>query len=1038
MSTQASVRGESRRIVTVVFSDVAGSTLLGEELDPESLRHLMIRYFEEMHAVVRRHGGITEKFIGDALMAVFGVPNLHEDDALRAARACVEMRDRLSLLNDEFERSWGVRILARIGVNTGDVIAGDPARGESFVVGDTVNVAARLEQAAEPGQIVIGESTFRLVRDAVIAVALPALILRGKREPVPAMSLVGVRPHVPGWSRRLDSPLVDRDNELEMLEGTYRRTASNRTCELVTVLGAAGVGKSRLASEFVARLGEEPLVLFGHCLSYGEGITFGPVVEVLRGVVAVSDTHEPEEVLQKINELLGGTTHVSLIAERLAALMGVSGQPPGVQETFWAVRKFLGSLASQRPLVLVFDDIHWGEPTFLDLLEYLAGWIEGVPMMLLCLARGDLLDIRGAWMAGNANGSQLILRPLTTAQTRGLIRSLLDGTSPPDAALAQLVDVSEGNPLFAEEMLRILVDDGRLRREGGRWELTGTAASMSVPPTIYALLAARLDRLDPQERAVIERASIIGRQFWWGAISELLPADERGALGGRLQSLIRKEFIRPGRSDVVDEDTFQFAHILIRDAAYEGIPKLIRADLHERFAEWVAVKFRDRLGDSEETVGYHLEQAYRALADLGPAKERTRSLAKRAAARLVRAGERAFGRGDMPAAASLLARAAALLPITNVERLGLLPMLGKALREIGQLAEADAVLSEAIELAGRIEDRRVEALAHIERASLRDYTTPSGDPDELRRVAEHSIEVFDELGDDMGLAQASSLLAEAHWTQGHFAIMEDVLDRALVHAERAHDTRGRSFLLSALARALHLGPTPVDIALRRCADIRARAGDDPMLTSAILPPTGGLHALRGEFHQARSSYQRARGNFEEFGLRVALAALPLYSGPIELLAGDPAAAERELRRGRDLLADMGDRSRFSTAAAFLSRALYAQGRHEEADSAAAAAATATMAYDFYTQALWRGTRALVLATAGQAQAAEQFAREAVAFAKETDSVNLVGDALVDLAEVLAASGRTADAMTYAKEALHHYHEKGNRVSVRRAESLARP
>jgi class 3 adenylate cyclase/tetratricopeptide (TPR) repeat protein len=1038
MSTQASVRGESRRIVTVVFSDVAGSTLLGEDLDPESLRHLMIRYFEEMHAVVRRHGGITEKFIGDALMAVFGVPNLHEDDALRAVRACVEMREKLSLINDEFERSWGVRILARMGVNTGDVIAGDPTRGESFVVGDTVNVAARLEQAAEPGQIVIGESTFRLVHDAVIAVALPALTLRGKREPVTVMSLVNVRPHVPGWSRRLDSPLVDRDRELEMLEETYRRTASDRTCELVTVLGAAGVGKSRLASEFVARLGEEPRVLSGHCLSYGEGITFGPVVEVLHGVAAVGDIHGSEEARLKINELLGGTTHAPMIAERLAALMGMSGQPPGVQETFWAVRKFLESLASQRPLVLVFDDIHWGEPTFLDLLEYLAGWIEGVPMMLLCLARGDLLDIRGAWMTGNANGSQLILRPLTTAQTRGLIRSLLDGTSPPDAALAQLVDVSEGNPLFAEEMLRILVDDGRLRRENGRWALTGTATSMSIPPTIYALLAARLDRLGPQERAVIERASIIGRQFWWGAISELLPADERGGLGGCLQSLIRKEFIRPGRSDIVDEDTFQFAHILIRDAAYEGIPKLIRADLHERFAEWVAVKLRDRVGDSEETVGYHLEQAHRALADLGPAKDRTRSLAKRAAARLARAGERAFGRGDMPAAANLLARATALLPTTNVDRLGLLPILGKALRETGQLAGADAVLSEAIELAGRIEDRRIEALAHIERASLRDYTTTSGDPDELRRVAEHSIEVFDELGDDMGLAQASSLLAEAHWTRGQFAIMEDVLDRALVHAERAQDTRGRSFLLSALARALHLGPTPVDIALRRCADISARTGDDHMLAAAILPPAGGLHALRGEFEQARSHYQRARANFEEFGLRVALAALPLYSGPIELLAGNPAAAERELRRGRDLLADMGDRSRFSTVAAFLSRALYVQGWHDEADSAAVAAAKATMAYDFYTQALWRGTRALILATAGEAQPAEQLAREAVAFAKETDSVNLVGDALLDLAQVLTASGRAADAMTYAEEALHRYQEKGNRVSVRRAERLARP
>jgi class 3 adenylate cyclase/tetratricopeptide (TPR) repeat protein len=1023
--------------VTVLFSDVAGSTVLGEELDPESLRRLMARYFQEMKAVVQRHEGTTEKFIGDAVMAVFGVPRLHEDDALRAVRTAVEMREALHHLNAEFERLWGVRILARTGVNTGEVSAGDPTRGESFVVGHAVNVAARLEQAAAPGQIVIGESTYRLVRDAVTVDPLPPLVVKGKTEPVSAWRLLEVTPGVPGWGRRLDSPLVGRDRELRALEEAFRRTATSRSCEFVTVLGAAGVGKSRLANEFLARLGSGPRIVSGHCLPYGEGITFWPIVEVLRDAAGVSDADSPDEVRPKILQLLEPATNTQLIGERLAALLGLSGVTPGIQETFWAVRKFLEELAARRPLVVVFDDIQWGEPTFLDLLEYLAGWIEGVPVMLLCLARGDLLDVRGAWMAGKPNTSLITLHPLSTSQTEGLIRSLLGGAWPPDEALAQLVEVAEGNPLFAEEMLRMLVDDGRLRRDNGSWTITGDSSTVAIPPTIHALLTARLDRLDQQERAVIERASVVGRQFWWGAVAELSPDEQRGGLGGRLQSLTRKELIRPDRSDLSEEDTFQFAHILIRDAAYRGIPKAIRADLHERFADWVVEKFRDRAGVYEEIVGYHLEQAHRALFELGPANERTKILGRRAAVPLASAGRRAFARGDMPAACNLLFRVISLLPEKDPERLRLLPKLGKALRETGQLGRADAVLTEGVDLGDAAGDRRVESLARIERASLRDYTDPSSDPDELRRVAEQSIGVFGELGDDEGLAQASSLLAEVHWAHGKFTAMEEMLERGLLHAQRANDQRGRSFLLAALARAALLGPMPVDAALRRCEEIRAQAGDDRVLAAVVLPPTGGLHALRGNFERARSLYGRARASFEEFGLRASLAALPLYSGPIELLAGDPWAAERELRRGYDLLKEMGDRGRFSTVAAFLSQALYAQARLEEADAVVLSAAAAATTDDFYTQAVWRGTRALILTSAGESEQAERLAREAVALTRETDWPNLAGDALLVLAEVLAAGGRIAEATARAGEALRRYREKGNEISARRAEQLAR-
>ena len=1035
LSAQVSAKGETRKVVTILFSDVVESTVLGEELDLEALRRLLARYFQEMGAIVRRHGGTTEKFIGDAVMAVFGVPRLHEDDALRAVRAAVEMRKVLRHLNDEFKRVWGVRILARTGVNTGEIIAGDPARAHSFVTSDAVNMAARLEQTAEPGQILIGESTLRLVRDAVTADPLPPLVVKGKTEPVSAWRLLEVMPGVPGWGRRLDSPLVDREPELEALEQAFRRTTS-RSCELVTVFGAPGVGKSRLANEFLARLGSEPRILLGHCLPYGEGITFWPVVEVLRGAAGISHADSSDEVRPKILQLLESAPNAELIGERLAALLGVTETTPGIQETFWAVRKFLEALAARRPLVVVFDDIHWGESTFLDLLEYLAGWVEGVPLMVLCLARGDLLDVRGAWMAGKPNTSVIALHPLTTSQTEGLIGNLLGGAWPPDEALAQLVNVAEGNPLFAEEMLRMLVDDGRLRHDKGSWAITWDSSTVAIPPTIHALLTARLDRLDQEERAVIERASVVGRQFWWGAVAELSPDNQRGGLAGRLQSLTRKELIRPDRSDLSDEDTFQFGHILIRDAAYRGIPKALRADLHERFAGWILDKFRDRAAAHEEIVGYHLEQAHRALSELGPANERTETLGRRAAVLLASAGRRAFARGDMPAAVNLLSRATALLHWRDPERLRLLPRLGKALRETGQLGRADAVLTEGVELGDAAGDRRVESLARIERASLRDYTDPSSDPHELRRVAEQTIRVFEEFGDNEGLAQARSLLAEAHWTHGQFAAMEEVLEQALRHAQLANDARGHSFLLTALANAALLGPLPVDAALRRCEEITAQAGDDRMLAAAVLPPTGGLHAMRGDFERARSLYERARASFEEFGLRVAQASLSLYSGPIELLAGEPLAAEHELRRGYDLLEAMGDRSRFSTAAAFLAQALYAQSRLDEANTVALAAAAAASTYDFYTQAVWRGTRALILARTGGFQQAERLAREALELTEETDSLNLAGDALLVLAEVLATSGGIAEATAYAGEAVHRYREKGNKISARRAEQFA--
>jgi class 3 adenylate cyclase len=597
LTGQARGPTETRRVVTVLFSDLAGSTALGDELDPESLRQLMTRYFQEMGAVVRRHGGTTEKFIGDAIMAVFGVPRLHEDDALRAVRAAVAMRHALQGLNKEFEGHWGVRILTRTGVNTGEVIAGDSSQGESFVVGDAVNVAARLEQAAGPGEILIGEATYRLVRDVATTAPIQPLQVKGKSEPVAAWNLVDVAP-TPLAARHLESPLIGRDREFAALKEVFQRTVESRSCELVTVMGPAGVGKSRLTREFLPGLGSRTTVVVGRCLPYGEGITFWPIVEVLRTAAGISDVDSPYEARTKIAELLEGPD-AQIVCAHLAALMGLADVTPGVQETFWAVRKLFDELAGRRRLVVVFDDIHWAEPTFLDLLEYLVDSLDGVPVLLVCLARPELFEVRGEWMTSKANASLITLRSLSDADMAGLIRNLLGGAELADEARARIADAAEGNPLFAEETLRMLIDDGLLSVVAGTWTASDDLSSLTIPPTINALLTARLDRLDEEERAVIECASVIGRVFWWGAVAEMSPEEQRARVGSQLQSLARKELIRPDRSDLREEDAFRFTHILIGDAAYNGIPKSIRAQLHERFATWIEAKRRDRAGEYE-------------------------------------------------------------------------------------------------------------------------------------------------------------------------------------------------------------------------------------------------------------------------------------------------------------------------------------------------------------------------------------------------------------------------------------------------------
>src|SRR5438093_7478748 len=582
---------EARKVVTVLFSDVIGSTGLGERLDPETMRRVMAQYFEEMKTALEAHGGTVEKFIGDAVMAVFGIPVLHEDDALRAVRAAMEMRERLAKLNEELERNRGVRILTRTGINTGEVVAGEPATGQTLVTGDAVNVAARLEQAAKPGEVLIGEPTYRVLRYAVSAEPLEPVSLKGKEDPVDAFRLLDILPGAEAVRRRLDSPMVGRDRQLGLLSQIFGSAVADRACHLFTVIGSPGVGKSRLVYEFVDAVQRDALVLRGRCLPYGDGITYWAVAEMVKQAAAITDGDDPDGATSKIAALVPAEEREP-VADRLMQAFGLAETKAPAEEIAWAFRKLLQSLARTRPVVAVFDDLQWAEPTLLDLIDHVADWSRDAPILVACLARPELFDARPAWGGGKVNASTILLEPLPEEACEALVQSLLGTRMLAENVRRRIILTAEGNPLFIEQMVAMLSE-------------VGANGDVSVPPTIQALIAARLDRLPTDEREVAERASVIGKESERAAVEALVPEPLRPAVATCLLGLVRKELIRPH----AEGDAFRFANLLIRDASYEAMSKELRAELHERFAAWFG-EF-EAVPEQDELLGHHLEQAYR-------------------------------------------------------------------------------------------------------------------------------------------------------------------------------------------------------------------------------------------------------------------------------------------------------------------------------------------------------------------------------------------------------------------------------------------
>ncbi len=1015
---------ETRKLVSILFCDLKGSTALGETLDPESLREVMARYFEVMSAAITRHGGTIEKYIGDAVMAVFGLPKVHEDDALRAVRAAEAMQLELKVLNVELEQTYGVTLANRIGVNTGGVVASDGSSNQRLVTGDAVNVAARLEQAAGDTETLLGGLTYKLVAHAVDVEPVEPLTLKGKSEPVPAYRLVSTHaPEAPVASSR--HAIVGRSDELAQVLANFEEAVSLGEARTVLVLGEAGVGKTRLLDELTETVADRAYVLRGRCLSYGEGITFWPMVEAVRSGAGIAEHDDAAAALAKITDFVG---HADAdVVDRVGSLMGLSTTIFSLPEIFWGFRRLLEALASRRPVVLLIEDLHWAEPTLHELLESLSSSEAGV--LIVAAARTEVLERRPSL----AETRTVRLERLGEAETRALVEGLLGG--PLDRpGLERIVQASSGNPLFAQQLVSMLRDEGLLVLDGELWKLAALPSDW-MPPTIHALLSARIDRLEPEDKTVLNPAAVVGHIFPLAAISELADGLEPERVAARADNLTNNQILQrePERDGI---DFRAFHHIFIRDSVYESLLKRQRAALHERFVEWADRVNGDRKVEFEEILGYHLEQAHRFLSELAPADEHVRLLGVDAARRLSAAGRRAFVRGDMPAAANLLRRALAVLPDDAPERFTLTPDCGEALMQIGDFEAAEVLLAEAEDAAVERRDAALAGGARIVRQLIKLLSGSEGDwSDDARATAEDVIAAAAANGDEATLARAYRLLA---WVDGkacRYGAAATSLGLAIEHARSAGDVRQERRSLTAYALTSTHGPTPVIEALERCADVTKRVAGDRQAEAAVLCLAAHLEAMRGDFELSRKLSDQSRRLFEELGLRVEAASMVLESSRVELLAGNPQEAERELRRGFIVLEELRERYLLSTLAGLLARALWAQNRAGEAEDMTALAEEISDPRDIDAQVHWRCVQAKVLALRGEADEAERLVRSAVEMLEATDATVLQIEAYIDLGEVLTLLGREGAAAAY-KRARELAAAKGSDVLVARVLELA--
>ena len=985
------------KTATVLFAEIAAAD--AGEHDPDAIHESTLRAVHEVRAAVEYHGGSVERLTGEELLAVFGIPTAHEDDGLRAARTAIQLRRAL----DKLGAKNGIRIEPRTAIATGKVTLGYE-RGGLDLTGAVIGFSRRLAETARSGEILVDLETVTRAEHALRTRPADPRMLRGQRCAVSDLSLLdGVAEPERGSAQR--TPLVGRKLELERLLAALERSTEERRCVVAAVLGEAGIGKSRLAEEFVAHSSTTTTSFVGRCVSYGEGATYLP----LREIVAQAAGERPRE---EIARLLADDEEGELAARRVVDLLeGAEGESSS-GEGFWAVRRFLERLARDRPLALIFEDLHWAEPTLLDLVEYLGRWSSGSPLFLLCLARPELLDERPAWAS---EPTTVVLEPLTEADTLELVASVGSDSLEPKSQ-ARAADLAGGNPLFAEQLVAYARDEG-----AGRLEV--------VPPSLEALISSRFDRLDSAEQAVLQRAAVVGREFWHGAILHLSPALEVPSVGRCLLELARKGFVEPARSPFPREDAFRIHHVLIRDVAYNSIPTEVRAELHERVGDWLELQGSGH----EELVGYHLEQAYYCRVDGRPPDRRALRLASDAGRRLADAGLRAAKSGDTHAASSLLTRASSLLQADEATKLDLLTELGLVLWRGGELELAEQTLQRAVETSRTAADRRAELRARLELANFALFRAPEGGASGLVSAAAEAIPVLEQLGDDRALGRTWYVLAFVYGgLHCQYERSAEAAERALEHFRRS--TWPVAPCLQELAASLYYGPTSVPEAIRRCRALLEDA--DRGGEANVLALLAGLEGMAGRFDAARDLTSRARATYEELAWPIYLSTncAPI-AADVELLAGNDFEAEQILRESCGKLQEWGEQAHLASQAPQLGEAVYRQGRYDEALHWAEVGEACAATDDAGAQLSWRAVRARVLARHGRHAEARLLAKEAAALAAGTDARSQHADTLLALAEVMRLGERPAEAVAAIEEALGLFDLKGNVAAGDRARSL---
>ena len=960
-----------RKLATVLFADLVGSTALLDGQDPEITRRRVTSFFDGVQRCIETHGGTVEKFAGDAVMAAFGIPIAHEDDADRAVRAGLGILDHVRELGLE----------ARVGIEAGEVVVDET--DSTFATGEAVNVAARLQQAAAPGEILMGEAAHRLTVGRIEAESAGPLELRGFRNPIAAYRAIAARDGQLPFSK-VSAPFVGRESELDLLENTLARTIRDRRPHVFTVYGEPGVGKSRLIREFLAGV-EGATILTGRALPYGEGVTYWPLAEMVKAAAGITDDDPMETAKQKLIECCGDEAIAELLGLASGVMEAVEGQR-GAPEIAWAAREFADELADVQPLVMVFEDIHWAEEPLLELIDHLAQWVRERALLILCLARPELLDVRPGWGGGRVRTTAIELEPLGRDDSEALADALLEKHRVTGKVRARLLDKTEGNPLFVEETVRMLVEEGA---EGGD----------RIPDSLQAMIGARIDRLPAGAKIVLQRGSVIGRTFWAGAIDHLSPEYHSDEVEDILDDLLLRDFVtREERSTITSEAAYRFKHVLIREVAYGGLSKSGRAEYHTRFAEWLREK-----ADKEllEIRAYHLDHACALYAELDghPPVE----LALMAAKALEAAGRRALTRESNVSARKLLLRSVELEP--TLRRRYLAARAAWQLQDLPVVRDEMSVVAEQAEAEGArdIQSRALTALSEAA-ASL---------DGELVRAAELADEALTvvEADDHEGRFRALDRRARVARWAGREAEAEDyelqALEAARAAGRKDHEARAALQLAGIYIGRMH--EEKAEPLIDRALALAEESGSIVARASAA-QSKGGLHRVRGQYEEAEGWLTKSLDLYRETASVSEIAWTSRQLGQVAWKTGNPETAEKFLRESIRLLAPMQERGTLCESQRLLAQLLLAEDRIDEAEKYALAARETVSAEDVLSRATTRVALAQVRAAQGRDEEAETLFGEAVEIISGSEHCRILLDILPPYAEFLRAREREAEAL----------------------------